>query len=143
MPTKKKSTQIKSQAVPSARIIDPGWAWDDKLPIAQGKELGNTIYVSGQIAFNSAGKLVGKGNMKAQTRQVFRNIKAVLRAGGYKMEHVVKINTYITDASKFMEMLEARGNVFGKNLPASTGVVVAALAFPELLIEVEAVAVKP
>ena len=81
--------------------------------------------------------------MKAQTRQVFRNIKAVLGAGGYKMRHIVKINTYITDASKFMEMLEARGSVFGENLPASTAVVVAALAFPELLIEVEAIAVKP
>ena len=143
MPTKKKTTRMKSQAVPNARIIDPGWTWDDKLPIAQGKEIGNTIYVSGQIAFNSTGKLVGKGNMKAQTRQVFRNIKAVLGAGGYKMRHIVKINTYITDASKFMEMLEARGSVFGENLPASTAVVVAALAFPELLIEVEAIAVKP
>ena len=81
--------------------------------------------------------------MKAQTRQVFRNIKAVLAAAGAKMEHIIKINTYITDGSKFMDMLEARGDVFGNNLPASTAVVVAGLAFPGLLIEVEAIAVKP
>ena len=81
--------------------------------------------------------------MKVQTRQVFRNIKAVLRAAGAKMEHVVKINTYITDADKFMDMLEARGDIFGDNPPASTAVVVAGLAFPGLLIEVEAIAVIP
>jgi reactive intermediate/imine deaminase len=157
----KKTTTAKSAARPAAKktarkasiaqasdptlpqIIDPGWAWDDKLPLAQAKQIGNMIYVSGQVAFNPDGKLVGKGNIKAQTRQVFRNIKAILAAAGAKMEHIIKINTYITDASKFMDMLEARGDVFGDNPPASTAVVVAGLAFPGLLIEVEAIAVKP
>ena len=146
--TARRTSRTKRAAAPVpdsglARIIDPGWSWDDKLPLAQAKQIGNTIYVSGQVAFNAQGKLVGKGNMKAQTRQVFRNIKAVLRAAGAKMEHVVKINTYITDADKFMDMLEARGDIFGDNPPASTAVVVAGLAFPGLLIEVEAIAVKP
>ena len=137
----KKATPVQDTA--TAKIIDPGWSWDDKLPLAQAKQIGNTIYVSGQVAFNAQGKLVGKGNMKTQTRQVFRNIKAVLAAAGAKMEHIIKINTYITDGSKFMEMLEARGDIFGDNPPASTAVVVAGLAFPGLLIEVEAIAVKP
>ena len=139
--TTKKATP--AQNATATKIIDPGWSWDDKLPLAQAKQIGNTIYVSGQVAFNSQGKLVGKGNMKTQTRQVFRNIKAVLAAAGAKMEHIIKINTYITDGSKFMEMLEARGDIFGDNPPASTAVVVAGLAFPGLLIEVEAIAVKP
>ena len=143
-----KKTAQKITATPAsdtnpARTIDPGWSWDDKLPLAQAKQIGNTIYVSGQVAINADGKLVGKGNIKAQTRQVFRNIKAVLAAAGAKMEHIIKINTYITDASKFMEMLEARGDVFGDSPPASTAVVVAGLAFPDLLIEVEAIAIKP
>ena len=142
---KRKTTKkaAPAQDVAAAKIIDPGWSWDDKLPLAQAKQIGNTIYVSGQVAFNSQGKLVGKGNMKTQTRQVFRNIKAVLAAAGAKMDHIIKINTYITDGSKFMEMLEARGDIFGDNPPASTAVVVAGLAFPGLLIEVEAIAVKP
>jgi reactive intermediate/imine deaminase len=138
---KKKAAPVQNAA--GSKIIDPGWSWDDKLPLAQAKQIGNTIYVSGQVAFNPQGKLVGKGNMKTQTRQVFRNIKAVLAAAGAKMEHIIKINTYITDGSKFMEMLEARGDIFGDNPPASTAVVVAGLAFPGLLIEVEAIAVKP
>ena len=146
--TARRTSRAKKAATPVpdsslARIIDLGWSWDDKLPLAQAKHIGNTIYVSGQVAFNAQGKLVGKGNMKTQTRQAFRNIKAVLRAAGAKMEHVVKINTYITDADKFMDMLEARGDIFGDNPLASTAVVVAGLACPDLLIEVEAIAVKP
>jgi 2-iminobutanoate/2-iminopropanoate deaminase len=123
------------------RTVDPGWAWDDRLPIAQAKQIGNTIYVSGQIAYDSNGKLVGEGDMKAQTRQVFENIRTVLESAGSGIKDIVKINTYITDASKFMDMLAVRGEVFGSDPPASTAVVVAALAFPALLIEVEAIAI--
>ncbi|HVB80505.1 MAG TPA: RidA family protein [Candidatus Binataceae bacterium] len=123
------------------RMIDPGWTWDDRLPLAQGKQIGNTIYVSGQIAYDSNGKLVGEGDMKAQTRQVFDNIKSVLESAGSGLKDIVKINTYITDGSKFMDMLAVRSEIFGNDPPASTAVVVAALAFPALLIEVEAIAI--
>ena len=137
----RRTTAQQNAAVPT--IVEPGCSWDHGLPLALAKQIGNTIYVSGQIAVNPQGNLVGTGNMKAQTRQVFRNIKAVLAKAGAKMERIIKINTYITDGSKFMDMLEARGDVFGNNPPASTAVVVAGLAFPGLLIEVEAIAVKP
>ncbi len=123
------------------RTVDPGWAWDDRLPLAQGKQIGNTIYVSGQVAYNSDGKLVGEGDMKAQTRQVFENIKSVLESAGSGLKDIVKINTYITDGSKFMDMLAVRSEIFGSDPPASTAVVIAALAFPGLLIEVEAIAI--
>src|SRR5437773_3248664 len=82
------------------RTVDPGWAWDDRLPLAQGKQIGNTIYVSGQIAYDSNGKLVGEGDMKAQTRQVFDNLKSILESAGSGLKDIVKINTYITDGSK-------------------------------------------
>jgi len=124
------------------KTIDPGWTWDDGLPLAQARQIGNTIYVSGQVAYNSAGQLVGEGDMRAQTRQVFDNIQAVLAAAGASLGDIIKINTYITDQSKFMDMLEARKEIFGATPPASTAVVVAGLAFPGLLIEVEAIAVK-
>ena len=124
------------------KTIDPGWAWADGLPLAQARQIGNTIYVSGQVAYNAEGQLVGEGDMKAQTRQVFDNIKAVLATAGVGMADIIKINTYITDQSKFMDMLEVRKEILGADLPASTAVVVAGLAFPGLLIEVEAIAVK-
>ncbi|MBI3300806.1 MAG: RidA family protein [Deltaproteobacteria bacterium] len=124
------------------KTIDPGWAWDDRLPLAQARQIGDTIYVSGQVAYDAGGNLVGEGDMKAQTRQVFENITAVLAVAGAKLEDIIKINTYITDQSKFMDMLSVRSEIFGANPPASTAVVVAGLAFPGLLIEVEAIAVK-
>jgi reactive intermediate/imine deaminase len=124
------------------KTIDPGWTWDDRLPLSQAKQIGNTIYVSGQVAYDSSGQLIGAGDMKAQTRQVFDNIKSILTAAGARFEDIVKINSYITDASKFMDMLAARSEIFGDDPPASTAVVVQALAFPGLLIEVEAIAIK-
>ena len=130
-----------SVSPPPRRTIDPGWTWDDRLPLAQGRQIGNTIYVSGQIAYDSNGNLVGEGDIKAQTRQVFDNIKSVLERAGSGLKDIVKINSYITDGSKFMDMLAVRGEIFGDDPPASTAVVVAALAFPALLIEVEAIAI--
>jgi reactive intermediate/imine deaminase len=147
--TPKKAARTVKRAAPKARqapmlkkTIDPGWAWDDRLPLAQGKQFGNLIYVSGQVAYDANGNLVGEGDIKAQTRQVFDNIKAVLAAAGAGLGDVIKINTYITDQSKFMDMLAVRSEIFGNNPPASTAVVVAGLAFPGLLIEVEAIAIK-
>jgi 2-iminobutanoate/2-iminopropanoate deaminase len=130
-----------SVSPPPRRTIDPGWTWDDRLPLAQGRQVGNTIYVSGQIAYDSNGNLVGEGDIKAQTRQVFDNIKSVLERAGSGLKDIVKINSYITDGSKFMDMLAVRSEIFGNDPPASTAVVVQALAFPALLIEVEAIAI--
>jgi reactive intermediate/imine deaminase len=133
---------LRASASPARRrSVDPGWAWDDRLPLAQGKQIGNTIYVSGQVAYDPNGTLVGEGDMKAQTRQVFDNIRSVLESAGSGLKDIVKINTYITDGSKFMDMLSVRSEIFGDDPPASTAVVVGALAFPGLLIEVEAIAI--
>lgn len=141
-PTAKRAAAKTRQPAVERKTVDPGWTWDDRLPLAQAKQVGNTVYVSGQVAYDANGNLVGEGDIRAQTRQVYENIKAVLAAAGARLEDVVKINTYITDQSKFMDMLEVRSEIFGANPPASTAVVVAGLAFPGLLIEVEAVAVK-
>jgi 2-iminobutanoate/2-iminopropanoate deaminase len=141
--TRKKTAPARPAAPPAVRKnIDPGWTWDDRLPLSQGKQIGNTIYVSGQVAYDSNGQLVGEGDIKAQTHQAFNNIKTVLEKAGSGLRDVVKINTYITDASKFMDMLAARSEILGNDPPASTAVVVSALAFPGLMIEVEAVAIK-
>lgn len=134
------STSVRKTSI--RRTIDPGWTWDDRLPLAQARQVGDTIYVSGQIAYDPNGNLVGQGDMKAQTRQALDNIKSVLERAGSGMKDVVKINTYITDRSKFMDMIAVRSEVFGDDPPASTAVVVQALAFPELLVEIEAIAIK-
>lgn len=140
--TKKAVIKGKKAVATIRKVVDPGWAWDDRLPLAQAQQQGDTIYVSGQVAYNAAGQLVGEGDMQVQVRQVFQNIKEILAAAGADMRDIIKINTYITDQSKFMDMLAVRKEIFGNNPPASTAVVVAGLAFPGLLIEVEAIAIK-
>lgn len=100
-----------------------------------------TIYISGQIAFDKDGTLVGAGDMKAQAEQVFKNLQAALAAAGAKFSDVVKMNTYITDMSKAQAVRDVRTRHFGETTPASTFVQVAALARPELMLEVEVIAV--
>ena len=105
---------------------------------------GKTVYVSGQIALDKSGNLVGGGDMKAQAEQVFKNLQAALAAAGATFKDVVKMNTYTTDMSQAPAIREVRTKYFGgATPPASTLVQVVHLARPELLLEIEAIAVVP
>lgn len=102
---------------------------------------GRTLYISGQIALDPNGALVGAGDLRAQTRQVFENLKAALQAGGGRLEDVVKITVFMTDVSGLPAFREVRDAYFTQNPPASSLVQVSRLVRPDLLIEIEAVAV--
>jgi reactive intermediate/imine deaminase len=102
-----------------------------------------TIYISGQIAYDKDGKLVGAGDMQAQAEQIFKNLEAALTAAGAKFSDVVKMNSYITDMSRIQAVRDVRARYFKDSLPASTFVQVAGLVRPDLLLEVEVVAVLP
>ncbi|NOT54664.1 MAG: RidA family protein [Deltaproteobacteria bacterium] len=106
---------------------------------------GKTVLISGQVAFNQKGEPVGKGDLRAQTIQVYENLKNALAAAGATTADVVKLNTYVVDfkPADLAAIREVRGQYFphAEQMPASTLVGVAALAFEGLLIEVEAVAV--
>ena len=100
-----------------------------------------TVYISGQIAFDGNGNVVGAGDMKAQAEQVFKNLELALTAAGAKFSDVVKMNSYITDMSKIQAVRDVRARYFKDATPASTFVQVAGLVRPELLLEIEVVAV--
>ena len=107
---------------------------------------GKLVFIAGQVANNAKGEVVGKGDLKAQTEQVFANLKTALAAAGASFQDVVKINWYIKDYKP--ESLPALREVRNKYIntthpPASTLLGVAALARDEYLIEVEAVAAVP
>ena len=103
-----------------------------------------TVYLSGQIALDKSGNLVGGTDMKAQAEQVFKNLQAALAAAGATFKDVVKMNTYTTDMSQAPAIREVRTKYFGSATPpASTLVQVVHLARPELLLEIEAIAVVP
>jgi enamine deaminase RidA (YjgF/YER057c/UK114 family) len=107
---------------------------------------GKLIFISGQVALNRQGELVGKDNLQAQTEQVFENIRTALTAGGANFGDVVKINWYIKGFKP--ESLPVIRQVRNKYVnaaapPASTLVGVAALFRDDCLIEVEVIAVVP
>ena len=103
-------------------------------------KVGLTIYVSGEVALDSTGQLVGPGDLRAQARQAFANLRGVLQAAGGDVANLMKITTYITKLEDFPAVAEARTATFKGELPASTLIVVKALFHPDFLIEVEGVA---
>jgi enamine deaminase RidA (YjgF/YER057c/UK114 family) len=120
----------------SKRIVD-GHVLYSHVVVVEGKR---TIFVSGQLARDLKGDVVGKGDMGAQLRQVGENIKAALAAAGATLADIVKTTTYVTDIEEFFKHVDVRMEYFGA-LPTSTTVEVRKLAHPDLVVEVEAIAV--
>jgi enamine deaminase RidA (YjgF/YER057c/UK114 family) len=100
---------------------------------------GRTIYIAGQVAFDKSGNVVGKGDFAAQATQVFENLILALAAVGATFDNVVKV----TDMSQLKTLREIRGRYYGEFAPASTLVEIGRLAHPDLMIEIEAIAVVP
>jgi enamine deaminase RidA (YjgF/YER057c/UK114 family) len=103
---------------------------------------GRTLYISGQVALDASGNLVGSGDFAAQVKQVFANLKARLDEAGASFNDVVKLNFYLLDASMLQLIRDIRDTYVNRDHPpASTLVVVKELSRPDLLIEVDAIAV--
>ena len=105
---------------------------------------GKTIYISGQIAFDSAGKVVGAGDMRAQAQQVFANLKAALESVGADFSAVVKLTYFVVDITQMQTIREVRAQYVNmENPPASSAFEVRQLTHPDLLLEIEAIAALP
>jgi enamine deaminase RidA (YjgF/YER057c/UK114 family) len=102
---------------------------------------GMPVFISGQVAQDGKGNVVGRGDAEAQARQVFQNLRTVVTAAGGSMADIVKITVFATDIAFRAAVVKARTEAFQAGfMPASTFVVVAGLADPAYLVEVEAVA---
>jgi enamine deaminase RidA (YjgF/YER057c/UK114 family) len=109
---------------------------------SQVVKAGNTIYIAGQVAQDEGGQLVGPGDFVAQANQVFENLAKALASAGAGFGDLVKTTIYVTDPRYREALRDVRSKYLGNTpLPASTLVVVAGLAQPEYLLEIEAVAV--
>ena len=108
-------------------------------PYSPGTRGGHLIYTAGQVAWNERAQLVGIGDPAAQTRQVLSNIESILGAGGATLADVLKCNVYLADIRHFQVMNDVFADFFREDPPART-TVQAALAEPEMLIEIEAIA---
>lgn len=105
--------------------------------------VGNLLFIAGQIARDTSGNLVGKGDIAAQAEQVFANLKAILADAGCGMEEIVKLTTYTVDATYRPIIADVRARYCKEYLPPNTFLVVSSLADPDFLLEIDAVAALP
>ena len=127
----------------ATKTIQPKSLNDPRPRYSQGilAEGGKLLFIAGQTASDGKGNVVGKGDIKAQTRQVFDNIKAVLEAAGGSFDNMVMTTTYITDRKYREGYNEVRRDVYKKDPPTSTLVIVSGLANEDYMIEIAGIAV--
>ena len=105
-------------------------------------KVGNTVYIAGQVSRDLNGQTIHAGDPDAQIRQVWANLEAAVKAAGGSLTDIVKTTTYVVGAENLAKIREARLEVLpAQGRPTSTTVVVAGLASPDLLVEVEAMAI--
>lgn len=104
-------------------------------------KMGDTLHISGQLALDQEGNIVGKGDMIAQTEKAYENLKKCLESVGATMSDIVMLRIFVTDLEAFKKTGDIRKKYFGKYRPATTGLEISRLYFDDALIEVEAMAV--
>jgi enamine deaminase RidA (YjgF/YER057c/UK114 family) len=135
------------------RLMPRGhWTWRDGAyaTLSQGWRVGPIVWTGGQVAIDARGEVIAPGDIAAQTRAVYRAIESVLAEAGASLADVVKINSfYVIDPARpdfddeWTRMARVRAEFFPEPGPCGTGVIVPALVYWGLVIEVEAVAVLP
>lgn len=108
---------------------------------SQGVAAGGAIYVAGQVSIDAGGAIVGKDDIAAQTRQTLENVRQVLIAGGMDLGNVVSTTAYLIDFSGYKTFCQVWCEMFGDHAPARASVK-ADLVHPDLLVEIQAIAVK-
>jgi 2-iminobutanoate/2-iminopropanoate deaminase len=127
----------------SRKTIQPTTLNDPRPRYSQGilTEGGKLLFIAGQTASDSNGDVVGKGDIKAQTKQVFANLKTVLEEAGGTMDNLVMTTTYIVDREYREGYNEVRRGIYKGDPATSTLVIVKGLAHPDYLIEIAGIAV--
>ena len=109
-------------------------------PLSMATKSGNLVFVAGIVALDERGEIVGQGDIRAQTRQVIENIKALVAAAGGSLSDVTKTTVYVTDFANYAGMNEVYGEYFAEDPPARA-TVRAGLFSEKLLVEIDAIAV--
>jgi len=127
--------------MPRGRRVNPPGVHAPQANYSHVTQVGNTLYISGQLGLDEDGHLVGPDDAAAQAEQAYRNVKAIVEHFGGSLDDIVKITQYITDLAYRPLVAGPRDRYLGRPGPASTLVVVKGLAAPEYLVEIEALAI--
>jgi enamine deaminase RidA (YjgF/YER057c/UK114 family) len=119
-----------------------GAKWEDIVGYSRAVLVNNQLEVTGTVAVDEHGKLVGKDNMYEQTRFILDKMERVINEAGFKLSDVTRTRIFVTDISRWQEVGKAHQEFFGAIKPATTMVEVRALISPEYLVEIEASAIK-
>lgn len=129
--------------MPTAQYLSPDQLTNSR-GYSQVVKVGNTVYIAGQVSVAADGNVVGQGDAEAQVRQIWKNLEMAVQAAGGSRQHIVKTTTYVTDIGHAAAVRKIRDELFQSlNPPTSTLLVISALANPDFMVEIEAIAVVP
>lgn len=124
------------------KIFSTGAKWEDIIGYSRAVLVGNHLEISGTVATNEEGAVVGENNPYEQTRYILDKVTKVLNQAGFGLKDVVRTRLFVTDISKWEEIGRAHGEVFKDIKPATSMVEVSALIDPAYLVEIEFTAIK-